>query len=120
MIKVEGEEYKPRRVKKMTPLCYAKLIKALQEDDYDNHELAELIGLHLNTVSEYTRCLHKEKAIHVCGWNKDRRGRDVTPIFRMGEGRDKKRQRFTPAQIAARYRARKKAKGLNTIFKMAA
>ena len=116
----EGKEYIPKRVKKMTPLCYAKMIKALQENDYDYHELAELTGLHVNTIGEYMRCLHREGAVHVCDWHKDKLGRDTTPVFRMGEGRDKKRHKLSDVQKSARHRAKKKAVAMNNILKIAA
>jgi len=116
----EGRPYVARRVKKMTPFCYAKMIRAMQENDYSEGEIAEMTGLHPNTAGEYLRCLHREGAIHVCDWNKDRLGRDMIPVFRMGHGRDKKRQKITGAQKAARYRAKKKAIAMNQLFKEAA
>lgn len=87
----------------------AKLIKLLLEGTYSCRELAEETGLHYVTVLEYTRELHRHKAAHICMWEKDNRGRDLTKIYKLGEGKDAKRSRMTPAERQQRLRDKRKA-----------
>lgn len=94
---------KGRKVVKVNARVYADLIKHLLEGIYNCHELAELTGLHYVTVLDYTRELHKAKAIHIGAWEKDPRGRDAIKIYRMGAGRDAKRQKVSAAERQRRY-----------------
>jgi hypothetical protein len=64
-------------------------------------------------VCQYTRELHQQGAAHIVMWEKDARGRDAMPIFQIGVGRDKPRHRETPAQRAAKYRAKRDAVLMN-------
>ena len=41
-------------------------------------------------------------------WEKDPRGRDVSKIYKLGVGKDAKRQRKTDAEKQVAYRAKKK------------
>lgn len=98
----------------------ANLIKLLLEGTYSCAELAEETGLHYVTVLEYTRELHRAKAAHICMWEKDNRGRDLTKIYKLGEGRDAKRSRMTPAQRQQRLRDKKKKAAQVGLLAMAA
>jgi len=95
-------------VVRMNALSYAILIKLLLEGTRSADELAEETGLHKQTVYQYTRALHKARAVHIADWEKDSKGRDCKPIFMIGKKPDAKRSTLTRAQIAANYRARKK------------
>lgn len=101
------DELKGRKMIKIGALTSALLVKHLLEGIYNCQELADLTGLHYVTVLEYTRAMHKVGAIHISSWDKDARGRDIIKIYRIGEGVDAKRQRFTPAQRQARTRAKR-------------
>jgi hypothetical protein len=88
-------------------MSYAHLIKMLIDGTRTCEELAEETGLHKHTVYEYTRELHKVKAVHIACWEKDRLGRDCMPIFMIGNKPDVKRHRFSAAERQATYRSRK-------------
>ena len=92
---------------KVNATSYAHLIKMLMEGTRTAEELAEETGLHIHTVYQYTRELHKVKAVHIADWEKDTLGRDSMPIFMIGNKPDAKRATMSKAQIAKNYRARK-------------
>ena len=100
---------KGRRIVKINAFTQAKLIEAMLDGVYNCQELAEITGLHYVTVLHYTRELHRAKAAHISGWDKDSRGRDVVKIYRIGRGKDAKREKLTGAERQARTRAKHKA-----------
>lgn len=107
---------KGRKLVKVNARVYADLIKHLLEGIYNCEELAELTGLHYVTVLDYTRELHKAKAVHIGAWEKDARGRDVIKIYRMGEGRDAKRQKISAAERQRRYYAKQRQMRLEKLI----
>jgi hypothetical protein len=107
---------KGRRIVKINALTQAKLIEAMLDGVYNCQELAEITGLHYVTVLHYTRELHRAKAAHISGWDKDSRGRDVVKIYRIGRGKDAKREKLTSAQRQARHREKKKAQEVAKIM----
>lgn len=96
---------KGKKIIKINAICQAQLIKLLLDGVYTCHELADQTGLHYVTVLQYTRELHAAGAVHICAWEKDGRGRDVIKIYKIGEGRDAKRKKMTPAERQAKSRA---------------
>ena len=107
---------KGRRIVKINAFTQAKLIEAMLDGVYNCQELAEITGLHHVTVLHYTRELHRAKAAHIRGWDKDSRGRDVVKIYRIGRGKDAKREKLTGAQRQARTREKKKAQEVAKIM----
>jgi hypothetical protein len=107
---------KSRRIVKINAFTQAKLIEAMLDGVYNCQELAEITGLHYVTVLHYTRELHRAKAAHISGWDKDSRGRDVVKIYRIGRGKDAKREKLTGAQRQARTREKKKAQEVAKIM----
>lgn len=107
---------KGRRIVKINAFTQAKLIEALLDGVYTCVELAEMTGLHYVTVLQYTRELHRAKAAHICGWEKDTRGRDVIKIYKIGRGKDAKREKLSAAERQARTRTKKKAQATAMIF----
>lgn len=107
-----------RIVRKINAITQARLIKLLLEGIYTCEQLAEETGLHYVTVLQYTRELHRAGAAHISSWEKDNRGRDVIKVYKLGEGRDAKRQKMTPAERQAKYRA--KTRHLGMIQRLAA
>jgi serine/threonine-protein kinase RIO1 len=100
---------KGRRIAKINRFTQAKLIEAMLDGVYTCAELAEMTGLHYVTVLDYTRELHRAKAAHICGWEKDSKGRDVIKIYKIGRGKDAKREKLSGAERQARTRAKRKA-----------
>lgn len=99
---------KGKRQIKINAITQAHLIKLLLEGTYTCHEMAEMTGLHYVTVCQYTRELHRAGAAHIAGWEKDSRGRDLSKIYKLGVGNDKRRQKKTQAERQEAYRAKKK------------
>lgn len=100
---------KGRRIVKINAMSQAKLIEAMLDGVYTCEQLAEETGLHYVTVLQYARELHRAKAAHISSWEKDSRGRDVIKVYRIGRGKDAKREKMTAAQRQARHREKKKA-----------
>jgi len=99
---------KGKRMIKINAIMQAQLIKLLLDGTYTCKELAEMTGLHYVTVLQYTRELHRAGAAHIAAWEKDPRGRDLSKIYKLGEGTDKRRQKKTQAERQIAYRAKKK------------
>jgi predicted ArsR family transcriptional regulator len=99
---------KGKRQIKINAIMQAQLIKLLLEGTYTCAELAKMTGLHYVTVCQYTRELHRAGAAHITAWEKDARGRDLSKIYKLGGGNDKRRQKKTQAERQIAYRAKKK------------
>lgn len=99
---------KGKRQIKINAITQAQLIKLLLDGTYTCAELAEMTGLNYVTVCQYTRELHRAGAAHIAAWEKDNRGRDLAKIYKLGEGKDKPRQKKTQAERQTAYRAKKK------------
>jgi hypothetical protein len=96
------------RIVKINAYTQAVLIKHLLEGIYTCEELAEHTGLHYVTVLHYTRELHRVGAAHISSWDKDARGRDIIKVYKLGPGKDAKRDKLTLAERQLRYRTKKK------------
>lgn len=106
------------RIVKINAFTQAMLIKYLLEGIYTCEQLAEETGLHYVTVLHYTRELHRVGAAHISSWEKDIRGRDVVKVYKLGAGRDAKRQKLTAAE--RQQRRREKLKQITMIHRTAA
>lgn len=102
---------------KINTFTQGVLIKNMLEGTYSCRELAELTGLHYATVQQYTRELHRAGAAHISSWEKDSLNRDVIKIYKIGVGKDAKRQRLTDVQRQGR--AREKRRGMELAQVMA-
>lgn len=92
---------------KVNAIAQAHMIKMLLEEPHSLTEIAEETGLHYVTVCDYTRALHKVGAAHIAGWDEDRRGRACVKLYKLGKGKDVKRQPVTAAERQRRARAKK-------------
>jgi hypothetical protein len=97
---------------KVNALSYALLIKALRQGDMTLAELAEETGLHYLTVALYTRALHKVGEVHISGWAPDLLGRLSSKLYKLGPGRDAKRQPLTQGERQQRRRDKRRAVAL--------
>jgi predicted ArsR family transcriptional regulator len=98
---------KGRKIIKINAISQANLIKLMLYGTMTCKELAEETGLHYVTVLQYTRELHAFGAAHICLWEKDNRGRDSIRVYKIGEGKDAKRQKMTGAERQARSRSKR-------------
>ena len=86
----------------------ALAVKRLMEGPATSHNIVEVTGLHINTAYELMRTFHKNKVVHISGWEPNALGVDTTPLFTLGAGRDVKRRKASSKERSARSRARKK------------
>ena len=96
-----------RRGHKVNALCFSIMVKLLYDGTRTCAELAEETGLHVLTVYDWTREMHRQGIIHICMWEGE--GRNSVRIFKMGPGRDAPRPVKERSRIHAEYRARQKA-----------
>ena len=94
---------------------YAKLLKMLLQEPITAHDVVEELGLHIVNVQGFMRTLKKHKVVRICAWEADRLGRDCTPVYKLGKGRDKPRRQTPRAEISRRYREKKKMLALTNI-----
>lgn len=98
-----------KRIVKMSAVLQAQIIKLMFDGTYNCTQLAEETGLHYVTVLQYTRELHRAGAAHISSWEKDARGRDVIKVYKLGPGKDAKRERMTQVERMARHREKIKS-----------
>lgn len=87
---------------------YARLFSLLLDDPLTAHDAAEETGMHVVTAQGLMRTLKKHKVVHVCEWETDALGRDTTPVYKLGRGKNKPRHKSTAAERQARSRAKKR------------
>ena len=80
----------------------------MDETEVSAYDLVDVVGIHLVTAQTWLRALKQENTIHIVGWDVDSLGRDKTPLFRLGAGKDKPRRRKTVAERQKTYRLKKK------------
>lgn len=100
----------------MGAILQAQLIKLMFDGTYNCTQLAEETGLHYVTVLQYTRELHRAGAAHISSWEKDIRGRDVIKVYKLGPGKDAKREKLTGAERQARHREKRNAMRLTQVM----
>lgn len=93
---------------KLNGMLFARMIRMLQDPAGQSvYDIASETGLHPVTVQRYLRELRRAGAAYICAWQQDSRGRDAIKVYRLGEGREARRRKLTPAQRQARSRAKK-------------
>jgi hypothetical protein len=105
-----------RKYTKVGAMSYAILLKHLAEGVYTCHELADVVGLHVLTVYDYTKAMYKQGVIHICAWENDALGRCSIRIYMLGAGKDAAKGTKTRIQISADYRARQKQIEMNQLM----
>ena len=94
---------------KINAYCFAHLVKLLMDGTYNCKELAEETGLHYVTVLDYCKAMYKRRIVHIAAWEKDIRNRDTIMVYKLGKGKDAKRESLSHAQRQQRHRDKKKA-----------
>lgn len=112
-IKIQGGQ---RKCIKVNAMSYAIMVRYMLDGVYTCHELAEMTGLHLTTVYQYTRELHFAGAAHIAHFEPDARGRHNIKVFKLGTGKDAKRPRMTQVERQARHRAKVAAQQLSMVI----
>lgn len=112
---------KPLKLKsRITHITLAKTLKVLLDGPATAHEIAEVTGVMPRTAAEWVRAMRKEGCVHISGWIPDSRGRDVTAVFSIGQGKDKPRSRMSQAERTRRYRAKKRQLTQDKLLQLAA
>lgn len=99
-----------RRGHKVNAMSFSIMCKLLMDGTRTCHELSEDTGLHVLTIYDWTREMHRQGVIHICMWEGE--GRSSTRIFKFGPGKDAPRPIKPRSAIHAEYRARIKAQQL--------
>jgi len=74
-------------------------------------ELEQASGLHHNTIYRWLKAMRVQKIVYVEGWERDTRGCNMIPVYKLGDERDAKRPPRIPSLERTRaYRRRKKLK----------
>ena len=100
-----------RRGHKVNAMSFSIMCKLLMDGTHTCYELAEETGLHVLTIYDWTREMHRQGVVHICMWEGE--GRSSTRIFKLGEGKDAPRPIKHRSKVHAEYRARKKSAELN-------
>lgn len=95
-----------RKCIKVNAMSFAIMVRNMIDGVYTCQDLADITGLHLTTVYQYTRELHNAGAAYITHFEPDARGRHNVKVFKMGIGTDAKRPRMTQVERQARYRAK--------------
>jgi hypothetical protein len=98
-----------RKQVKMGAVLYAQMCALMLAGDLTCQEIANETGLHLVTVYQYTRELHRFGAAHIVRYEPDRRGRHIVKIYKLGKGKDAARVRMTHAERQQRMRDKRRA-----------
>lgn len=91
-------------------IAYAQLIYHMLDGTMSCKELAEVSGLTIKTVRVYTRALYKAGAVHINGWEKDCLNRDTVRLYKIGSGKDARRELLSRTEQNKRYSAKRMAK----------
>lgn len=98
------------KLHKVNQDSYALALQRLISWPSDCHKLAEVCGLNVVTMQDLMRALKRRDVVYICGWRRDARGCEKTPIFALKlkpTDVDVPRRPLTPAERAARYKLRK-------------
>jgi hypothetical protein len=98
-----------RKQVKMGAVLYAQMCALLLQGDLTCQEMADETGLHLVTIYQYTRELHRFGAAHIVRYEADARGRHIIKIYKLGKGKDAARVRMTQAERQKRLRDKRRA-----------
>ena len=96
-----------RRGHKVNALTFSIMCRLLMDGTRTCYELAEDTGLHVLTIYDWTREMHRQGIIHICMWEGE--GRSSTRIFKFGPGEDAVRPIKPRSAVHAQYRAKQKA-----------
>lgn len=97
-----------KRSGKVGAFAYAQLVKALQEGPYSRAELAEITGLHTQTVGHYVDELRRAGQVFIAAWDQPADGgRNLVACYQLGQMKDVTRPKMSEAQRTAACRARK-------------
>ncbi len=97
---------------KMNQEKYALAIKELMETPCTAHDIVEATGVHIVTAQNLMRTFLRHKIVHVSAWDPDSRGRDMTPVYSFGPGRNAKRRKKSAAERQQQCRDKKKMAAL--------
>jgi hypothetical protein len=98
-----------RKQVKMGAVLYAQMCALMLAGDLTCQEIADETGLHLVTVYQYTREMHRFGAAHIVRYEPDARGRHIIKIYKLGKGKDAPRIRMTQAERQKRMRDKRRA-----------
>lgn len=99
-----------RNTRRLNAAAAAEVVAGLVAGRATLAELVERSGLCVMTVRAYVKAMHKAGAVHIAGWDADKRGAYTTPRWSMGRFGDVPKP--PPLNHAARQRAQRRAEKL--------
>lgn len=84
---------------RMHPILYARMLAMMRDDPCTYSDLADETGLHITTIRDYCRELHKHRLIYVASWVILPLSKTRLPVFKLGDQRDAKRPPPVPASV---------------------
>lgn len=99
-------------MRKVNHTKMAHTILLLNEGPVTASQLAMTVGIHLITAQSWLRELRKQGAVYIQSWLPDSMGRDSTPVYAICRDElaiDTPRRKTERAEIARRYREKKRA-----------
>jgi len=98
-------------MRKVNAVKMAQTLMLLNEGPVTASQLATQVNIHLVTAQSWLRELYRQGVIYIHAWLPDSLGRDCTPVYainRDGLDVDTPRRTTKRAEIAKRYRERKR------------
>ena len=99
------------QARKSSKIMMATVLTLLQKGTVTSRALARACEIHITTAQSWLKAMREAGTIHVVDWEKDASGRDCAPVYALGDGVSVQRRALSRAEIAKRYRQRKKADG---------
>lgn len=98
----------PRTKRRLNAILNALMVRELMNGPCTCKDLVVVTGMERRTTLSYLRELHRAKCLHIVGWECDTLGRERSPIYELGEGRDTPRKAPDHHDVTnARYLAKK-------------
>lgn len=95
---------------KVSALTLTNLLKDLVNGPFAVREMSEHTGLHPQTIRAYLRAMHREKLVHIAGWEVAPDGRHKYPLWKFGNAKDAPRlPRVSKVEANREWRRRKQA-----------
>lgn len=99
------------RKPRLSNITFVLLLKELQTAPASAHHLSEVTGLSVQSIYRFLRYAREKKVMHISGWEPDKAGKPIIPVYSLGHGWTARRpEPMSNSERARRSRAARKAK----------